>query len=150
MTDSPWIPDLTVAALCERNGQFLLVEEISKSTHKVVLNQPAGHIERGETILEAVIRETLEETQRHFTPTAVLGMYRLEADNGKTYFRYTLIGDVSEIDTRHPLDPDILDTHWLTREEIKKAKNLRSPLVLACINDYISGKHYPLDILKEL
>ena len=148
--DLSWTPDLTVAAICEREGQFLLVEERAKSTQKIVLNQPAGHIESGETIIQAVKRETLEETQRHFTPISVVGLYRLAADNGKTYFRYTFYGEVSEIDQTEDRDPDILNTHWLTLNQIKHSDNLRSPLVLSCIEDYLSGTHYPLDLLKEL
>lgn len=150
MTNEVWQPDLTVAAVCERDGRFLLVEEIAKSTQKKVLNQPAGHIEKGESVLEAVIRETLEETQRHFTAEALLGLYRLEADNGKTYFRYTFVGSVSDIDPETQLDPDILDTHWLSIDEIATSDKLRSPLVMSCINDYLSGIRYPLSALKEL
>ena len=148
--DLSWKPDLTVAAICEQDGRFLLVEERAKSTQKIVLNQPAGHIESGESIIQAVKRETLEETQRHFTPVNVIGLYRLAADNGKTYFRYTFSGEVSKIDQNEERDPDILDTHWLTLDQIKQADNLRSPLVLSCIEDYLSGEHYPLDLLKEL
>jgi len=150
MTNEVWHPDLTVAAVCERDGRFLLVEEIAKSTQVKVLNQPAGHIEKGESVIQSVIRETLEETQRHFTPEALLGLYRLEAENGKTYFRYTFIGSVSEIDQNCELDPDILNTHWMSIDEINSSDNLRSPLVLSCINDYLAGIRYPLALLKEL
>ncbi|MCH2191167.1 MAG: NUDIX hydrolase [Gammaproteobacteria bacterium] len=150
MTNHVWHPDLTVAAVCEHHGQFLLVEEIAKSTQTKVLNQPAGHIEEGESVIQAVIRETLEETQRHFTPEALLGLYRLEAENGKTYFRYTFIGSVSEIDQSYELDSDILDTHWMSFDEINRADNLRSPLVLSCIQDYLAGIKYPLTALREL
>lgn len=145
-----WTPDVTVAAICERDGQFLLVEERSKSTQQIVFNQPAGHIEEGETVLAAVLRETLEETCRHFTPEALVGLYRLPASNGKTYFRYTFYGTVSEIDPSCELDNDIIRTHWLSLEEIRSNQQLRSPLVLNCINDYLDGQRYPLDILKEL
>ncbi len=145
-----WHPDVTVAAVCEKDGKFLLVEEIAKSTNKVVFNQPAGHIEEGESILEAVIRETLEETQRHFTPQDLIGLYRLEAENGKTYIRYTFRGDVSSVDSSSTMDPDIIKTHWLTLDEIRNKSNLRSPLVLRCIEDYLRGQVYPLDVVKEL
>lgn len=145
-----WNPDITVAAVCEKHGRFLLVEEHSKSTQKVVFNQPAGHIEPGETIIEAVVRETLEETCCHFTPHALIGLYRLEADNGKTYIRYTFSGTVSDPDPSHQLDPDIIRTHWLSLENIRANTALRSDLVLACIDDYLSGSSYPLDILREL
>ncbi len=150
MPKEEWKPDLTVAVICERDGKFLLVEEMAKSSQQVVFNQPAGHIEEGESVIEALIRETLEETQRHLTPQALVGLYRLEADNGKTYFRYTFSGDVSEIDPQQQLDPDIIKTHWLTLEQIRSSKQLRSPLVLACIEDYLSGSRHPLDLVKEV
>jgi len=145
-----WNPDVTVAAICEKHGRFLLVEERSKSTKKIVFNQPAGHIEAGETITEAVIRETLEETCCHFTPQALVGLYRLEAPNGKTYIRYTFCGDISDEDPARELDPDIIRTHWLTLDTIRASTSLRSHLVMACINDYLAGKRYPLDLLREL
>ncbi len=145
-----WTPDITVAAVCEKQGRFLLVEETSKSTQKIVFNQPAGHLEPGETIVEAVIRETLEETCCHFTPEALVGLYRLEAANGKTYIRYTFSGSVTEVDDNYHLDPDIIRTHWMTPDKIRSNSSLRSPIVSNCINDYLSGVRYPLDILKEL
>jgi len=145
-----WTPDITVAAVCERQGRFLLVEERSKSTNKIVFNQPAGHLEAGETILQGVIRETLEETRCHFKPEALLGLYRLVAANGKTYIRYTFCGDISDEDPATELDPDIIRTHWLSPDAIRASASLRSPIVSYCINDYLSGVRYPLDILKEL
>jgi len=145
-----WKPDVTVAAICEKQGRFLLVEELSKSTQKVVFNQPAGHIEPGETIIQAVIRETLEETCCHFTPQALVGLYRLEADNGKTYIRYTFCGSVSDEDPDHTLDSDIIRTHWLDLDTIQASTSLRSHLVLSNIKDYLTGVRYPLDVLKEL
>lgn len=145
-----WTPDITVAAVCEKQGRFLLVEEKSKSTQKIVFNQPAGHLEPGETIIDAVIRETLEETCCHFTPEALVGLYRLELPSGKTYIRYTFSGTVSDVDNNYQLDPDIIRTHWLTPESIRASKSLRSPIVVNCVNDYLSGARYPLDILKEL
>ena len=145
-----WNPDVTVAAVVERNGKFLLVEERSKSTQKIVFNQPAGHIEEGETILEAVIRETLEETCCHFTPSALLGLYRLPAVNGKTYIRYTFVGTVSNPDPACELDPDIMRPHWLGLDEIRANPALRRPLVMACINDYLAAVQYPSELLKEL
>ena len=145
-----WAPDVTVAAICEENGRFLLVEERAKSSQQIVFNQPAGHIEKGETIIDAVIRETLEETCRHFTPQALIGLYRLPLESGKTYIRYTFCGSISEIDPNAQLDPDIIDTHWLTLDELRAHQALRSPLVLKCIEDYLDNKRYSLDILCEL
>ncbi|MFQ3245172.1 MAG: ADP-ribose pyrophosphatase YjhB (NUDIX family) [Arenicella sp.] len=145
-----WTPDITVAAVCQKDGRFLLVEERSKSTQKIVFNQPAGHLEPGETILEGVIRETLEETCCHFTPQALVGLYRFAANNGKTYIRYTFCGAISDVDSNYDLDSDIIRTHWLTPETIRASASLRSPIVLNCIDDFLSGVRYPLEILKEL
>ena len=145
-----WTPDITVAAVCEQQGRFLIVEERSKSTNKIVFNQPCGHLEEGETIIAGVIRETLEETCRHFEPEALIGLYRLQSQNGKTYIRYTFSGTISEEDPNAILDPDIIRTHWLSAESILTSASLRSPIVASCINDYLSGVRYPLEILKEL
>ena len=147
--NSIWFPHVTVAAICERNGQFLMVEEHSKSNDKIVLNQPAGHVEDNESIVDAVVRETLEETCRHFTPTALLGLYRYRISVQQTYLRYAFIGTVSEIDKNLTRDPDILDTHWLSESELRSSNNLRSSLVFNCLDDYLAGTHYPLSILKE-
>lgn len=149
MTKQSWHPHVTVAAICERDGQFLLVEEQSKSTGQIVLNQPAGHLNEGETLIEAVIRETREETCRHFVPEAIVGLYRLLSDSGKTYLRYTFCGQVSDIDEMLKLDPDIITTHWFDLDYIASQNNLRSPLVINCINDYRAGARHPLSLLRE-
>lgn len=145
-----WTPDITVAAICERDGKFLLVEEMSKSSQEIVFNQPAGHLEHGETILAAVIRETLEETCRHFTPEALVGIYRHEAPNGKTYIRFTFCGAISELDPSCELDSDIIRTHWLSASEIFQHSSLRSPIVVECLKDYLAGARHSLDIITEL
>ena len=150
MNSSLWQPDVTVAAVCEHNGQFLLVKERAKSSGKIVFNQPAGHLENGESIIQAVVRETREETCRHFTPEAVLGFYRVVSDEGKTYLRVAFVGSISEPDNRLKLDSDIISTHWLNHTQLQKHTQLRSPLVLACVEDYLSGIRYPLEILREL
>ena len=145
-----WAPDETVAAICEKNGKFLIVEERSKSTQKIVFNQPAGHLDQGESIIDAVKRETLEETCCHFTPEYLVGLYRLQAENGKTYIRYTFFGRASDIDTQYSLDPDIIQTHWFSHQELSNNSSLRSPVVMRCLNDYLAGEQYPLSMLKEL
>ena len=145
-----WQPDVTVAAICERDGRFLLVEERSKSTGELVLNQPAGHLEDNESIFEAVVRETLEETCCHFTPQALVGLYRLRTPAGKTYIRYTFCGTASEIDTNAVRDLDILDIHWLDLKQLEQSKILRSKLVLYCVKDYLAEVRYPLELLREL
>ena len=145
-----WQPDVTVAAICEQNGRFLMVEERSKSSQKIVFNQPAGHLVDGESLLQAVIRETLEETQRHFTPVALVGLYRLRAITGKTYLRYAFTGSVSEPDYSNKLDSDIIRSHWLSLKELHNNDQLRSKLVMKCIEDYRLGKCYPLELLGDL
>lgn len=141
---------ITVAAVIEREGRYLLVEE--QSGERIVYNQPAGHLESGETLLEAVTRETREETAWHFRPTALLGIYRWTSlENNLTYLRFCFTGECLEHDPHQPLDTGILRTWWLTREEvIASAPKHRSPLVLRCIDDYRTGKRYPLTIYTDI
>ncbi len=145
-----WTPHLTVAAVIEENGKFLLVEEHSEG--KVVLNQPAGHVEEDETIIEAVVRETLEESARPFQPEAVSGIYRWRSpDSGITYLRLAFCGQHGERDRDLPLDTDIITTHWLSLEELREQPaQLRSPLVMRCFEDYLAGQRYPLQLFEEL
>jgi 8-oxo-dGTP pyrophosphatase MutT (NUDIX family) len=140
----PLHPDVTVAALAERQGRFLLVEE--RIARRLVFNQPAGHVERGETLLEAVARETREETAWRFTSEAFLGAYIWRhPGTGRASLRFTFIGSVTDHDAQQPLDHGILRTHWLTRAEILAHRSrLRSPLVLRCIDDYLAGQRQPL------
>jgi len=145
-----WTPHLTVAAIIEQQGKFLLVEENSEG--HVVLNQPAGHVEENESIVEAVIRETLEESGRPFTPTAITGFYRWRhPESGITYLRLGFCGACGERRRDIELDTDIITTHWLSLDEIKQQhERLRSPLVMRCIEDYLAGQRYPLDMLTEI
>ncbi len=145
-----WTPHLTVAAVIEEAGKFLLVEE--RSEGKVVLNQPAGHVEEEETILQAVVRETLEESGRHFQPEAISGLYRWRSpENGYTYLRLAFCGAHGERNRDLALDTDIIDTHWLSLDELhERETQLRSPLVMRCIEDYLAGKRYPLQLVEEL
>jgi 8-oxo-dGTP pyrophosphatase MutT (NUDIX family) len=141
-----WKPDVTVAAVVERSGRFLLVEERIRG--HLVLNQPAGHLEDGEALLDAVIRETLEETAWQFTPEALLGIYQWRSPRGHTTLRIAFSGSVQAYDPARPLDPPIVTTHWLAHEEIvQRAARLRTPLVLRCIEDYLGGRRLPLDAL---
>jgi 8-oxo-dGTP pyrophosphatase MutT (NUDIX family) len=139
-----WKPDLTVAAIVEREGRFLLVEERIRGQR--VFNQPAGHVEDRETLLAAVIRETLEETAWHLTPEFLLGIYLWRAPrSGHSTLRLAFIGSVSDHEPLRALDPPVLATHWLTREEIQaRTAALRSPLVMRCIDDYLGGRRLPL------
>jgi ADP-ribose pyrophosphatase YjhB (NUDIX family) len=140
--------ELTVAAIIERNGRFLMVEETDGSPLRV-LNQPAGHVDPGEPILDAVRREVKEETGLVFTPTSLVGIYQLQAKNGKDYCRICFRGSVPEDAVARPEDADILACHWLTREELAKAP-LRSKLVLQCLEEALSGAAYPLTLVTEV
>jgi len=140
--------ELTVAAIIERKGRFLMVEETDGSPLRV-LNQPAGHVDPGEGILDAVRREVKEETGLVFTPTSLVGIYQLQAKNGKDYCRICFRGSVPEDAVARPEDADILACHWLTREELAKAP-LRSKLVLQCLEEALSGAAYPLTLVTEV
>ncbi len=145
-----WTPHLTVAAIIERDSHFLLVEE--NADGRIVLNQPAGHVEENESLAEAVIRETLEETGRHFVPKAIVGVYRWRSQiNHTTYLRVAFCGLSSARDRDISLDADIITTHWLSYAEVMaNTARLRSPLVLRCINDYLAAQRHPLDLINEL
>jgi len=145
-----WTPHLTVAAVVEHQGRFLIVEERDHGC--TVFNQPAGHVEEHETVIEAVIRETLEETGHNFTPSNITGLYRWRSPlNQVTYLRICFSGTCSERGHDFDLDPDIITTHWLNYEQLaSRAAELRSPLVLRCIDDYLSGNTLPLDLINEL
>jgi 8-oxo-dGTP pyrophosphatase MutT (NUDIX family) len=143
-----WRPDLTVAAVVEREGRFLLVEERVRGA--AVFNQPAGHVEDRESILDAAVRETFEETGWQFEPRYLLGAYLWRnADNGRSTLRVAIAGEVRDFDARHDLDRDIIAAHWLTREDLA-LRHLRSPLVLRCIDDWRSGRRFGLEALQFL
>ncbi|ORU92911.1 MAG: NUDIX hydrolase [Cycloclasticus sp. symbiont of Bathymodiolus heckerae] len=144
-----WKPNVTVASIIELNGKFLMVEE--ESPAGPVLNQPAGHLEPNETLEAAAIRETLEETGYHFTPASIIGSYLWHNDdNETTYLRTTFSGSVCNKMIGTNLDDGIIRALWMTHNEIKaNQKRLRSPIILESINDYLSGKKYPLDIIKS-
>lgn len=150
MTGMVWKPDVTVAAVAERDGRFLFVKERSRG--RVVVNQPAGHLEDGETFLDAVVRETLEETAWHFEPTSVVGVYVWRPEHlSRTFLRIAFAGSLRSHDPARPLDRGILGTHWLTREELASpALRLRSPLVARCVDDYLGGTRYPLSLISHL
>ncbi|MFI4896094.1 MAG: NUDIX hydrolase [Steroidobacterales bacterium] len=144
-----WKPDVTVAAVIVRDDRFLLVEERIRG--RLVFNQPAGHLEDAESLLEAVIREVLEETAWVFVPQWLLGMYLWRSPRGHSTLRLAFSGTVRDFDAARALDPPIVATHWLTRTEIlARAGALRTPLVLRCIDDYQRGVRLPLDALSSL
>jgi len=140
---------LTVAAVIARDGRFLFVEERDDRDGHLVLNQPAGHVEPGEAVLDAVRREVREETGLAFTPEAIVGLYPLKAANGKDYFRVCFSGTVPAGEEAVPEDSDILRCHWLTREELATA-SLRSGWVLRCLDDALEGRRFPLELVAEI
>jgi 8-oxo-dGTP pyrophosphatase MutT (NUDIX family) len=142
--------DVTVAAIIERDQRFLVVEE--RVGGQVVLNQPAGHLEPGESLLAAAVRETLEETGHHFEPLGVVGIYVWHSDEADTTFlRVTLCGSAQAPAATPRLDEGILDIHWLTHSQILgREKDLRSPMVRRCLDDYVAGIRYPLECLTYL
>lgn len=146
-----WTPHATVATIVENQGRFLIVEEHSPTLNKLVLNQPAGHLEANETFIEAAIRETLEETRWHVEPEALLGMYVYQAPQSNTvYHRYCFIARALKEDPQAQLDTGIERALWLTLEELKaRQQDWRSPTVMRCIEDYLSGQRYPLDFIHE-
>lgn len=146
----PWSPAVTVAAVVRQGERFLMVEETAAGQR--VLNQPAGHLEDGENLLEAVVREVLEETARPFTPEALVGIYQWRLpDRSRTYLRFCFSGSVGEPVPGLALDPDILATHWMTLVQIREGTlPLRSPMVQRCIDDALTGRSLPLDCLHEL
>jgi 8-oxo-dGTP pyrophosphatase MutT (NUDIX family) len=146
-----WMPHLTVAAIIEEDDRFLMVEE-QPDGHGAVINQPAGHLEERESLLDAVVREVREEAQRHFTPRAVSGLYRWrDPYSAITYLRVVFCGSCSSVDTHLPRDPVILGTRWCSLDNLRAGQHsLRSPMVLRAIEDYVSGQRLPLDIIREL
>ncbi len=144
-----WKPNVTVAAIVERGGRFLLVEE--ETDRGRVFNQPAGHLDPDETLLQAVVRETLEETACVFEPAALLGIYQYrQRDSDVTYLRFAFTGAVTARQEGRALDHGIVRAVWLTPDEIRaSAGRHRSPLVMRCIEDYLAGQRYPLKLLHH-
>lgn len=141
---------MTVAAVVERDNRFLMVEELVDG--RPVYNQPAGHLEDGESLREAVVRETLEETAGRFVPEAVVGVYRwVEPTRGRTYLRACFSGRCSGFDQGRELDAGIRRSVWMDPDELRRAgPALRSPLVLRCIDDYLSGRRYPVEMFTDV
>lgn len=145
-----WKPSVTVAAIVERDGQFLLVEE--ETSDGIRFNQPAGHLDPNESLIEAVARETMEETAHEFAATAMVGMYMtryLSSRTNKevTYLRFAFCGKVGARHDR-PLDEGILRAVWMTREEMLACESKhRSPLVMRCVDDYLAGQRAPLSLI---
>ncbi len=146
----PWVPHITVAAVVQKDDRFLLVEELVGG--RKVFNQPAGHLEDGESLVEAVVRETLEETAWCFEPEALGGIYQwTHPEKQKTFIRFAFTGAVTKHLADRELDSGIIRAVWLDKDQLlARSGQLRSPMVLQCIDDYLSGKRFPLDIVSQL
>lgn len=148
-----WKPNVTVAAVIERDGRFLLVEE--ETADGLRFNQPAGHLDAGESLVAACTRETLEETAYAFTPTELIGVYqwprpKKENEDDITYLRFAFAGKVGAHATARALDEGIVRAVWLTLAEIEAcADRHRSPLILQCVRDYLAGRRFPLDLIRH-
>jgi 8-oxo-dGTP pyrophosphatase MutT (NUDIX family) len=145
-----WKPEVTVAAVVSHDRKFLLVEELIDG--RLVLNQPAGHLEAAETLLAAVVRETREETAWRFSPEALVGAYRWHGTReGRSFLRFAFSGDVDDHRPEQPLDQGIVRAVWLSREEmLAQRERLRSPLVMRCVEDYLLGNRRPLVSVAHL
>jgi phosphatase NudJ len=151
MADDRFRPSVTVAALIERDGRYLLVEE--HTPEGLRLNNPAGHLEPGESLLQAVVREALEETARAFVPEALVGVYLARLQRPSTgedvsYLRFAFCGTVGDADPARPLDEGIVRTLWLTPQEVEASRDRhRSPLLWQCVADHRAGRRFPLALL---
>ena len=159
MSDLRWKPNVTVAAVIERDGRFLLVEE--HTSHGLKLNTPAGHLDPGESPAEGCAREALEETAHHFVPTALVGVYmarfqrqptasaeRRDSEEDITYLRFAFTGTLGDFVQGRALDEGIVRTLWMTPDEIRASVDRhRSPLLLQCIEDYLGGARHPLSLV---
>lgn len=149
MSKDIWKPNVTVAALIERNGRYLLVEE--ETDDGIRLNQPAGHLDANESLIAACARETLEESAWEFVPTALVGVYQWPRPRGDiTYLRFAFAGTLGKFDEKRKLDSGILRAVWMTPEEIHATQDRhRSPLIWQCVEDHMSGRRFPLDLVRH-
>jgi ADP-ribose pyrophosphatase YjhB (NUDIX family) len=144
-----WKPNVTVAAVIERDGRFLVVEE--ETADGLRFNQPAGHLEAGESLIAAVSREALEETSRPFTPEYLVGIYQWpHPQGGITYLRFAFGGQVGERIAGRSLDAGIVRAAWMTVDELTASRERhRSPLIMQCVEDWLAGRRYPLEIVRH-
>jgi 8-oxo-dGTP pyrophosphatase MutT (NUDIX family) len=146
-----WTPSSTVAAIIERDGRYLMIEE--HTPEGLRLNSPAGHLDPGESPLQGVVRETLEETTCDFTPSALLGVYlsrfqRASTGEDITYLRFAFCGTVGEPHPELTLDTGIVRTLWMTPDELRACpERHRSPLVMRCVDDHVAGRRFPLETI---
>ncbi|EPF75930.1 NUDIX hydrolase [Acinetobacter rudis] len=146
-----WMPHVTVATVVEQNGKFLMVEESTKGLSHLVFNQPAGHVERAESLIEAAQRETMEETGYQVSISALLGIYSYTPPMfpDRTYYRFCFLGEVVEHFPQAQLDDGIVAAVWMSLDELQASARARSPLVTKAIQDALSGQRYPLSLIYE-
>lgn len=144
-----WKPNVTVAAVIEREGRFLLVEE--ETADGLRFNQPAGHLDAGESLVDAVVRETMEESAYPFTPEYLVGIYQWPRPQGDfTYLRFAFGGSAGTPIAGRRLDDGIVRAVWMTFEELLATRERhRSPLILQCIKDWLDGRRYGLDLIRH-
>ncbi|MFO1414416.1 MAG: NUDIX hydrolase [Burkholderiales bacterium] len=147
---TPSRPAVTVCTVVERDGRYLLVQEHTRAGLR--LNQPAGHLECGESLAAGAARETLEETGWHVQPTALIGVYRWTSrETGVTFVRFSFAGTATAHDPARPLDTGIVRALWMTYDEIVASRaEHRSPLVLRCVDDFRAGVRLPIDLVQEI
>ncbi|MEZ5446196.1 MAG: NUDIX hydrolase [Gammaproteobacteria bacterium] len=145
-----WKPNVVVASVVERDGRFLVVEERDEEG-RLVINQPAGHLDRGETLIAAARRETLEETAWHTEPLAIIGIYTYPRPGTDiVYMRCCYHSRALRHEPDRPLDYPVERVCWYTREELLERRPMhRSPLVMRCIEDYLAGRRFPLDLIQH-
>jgi 8-oxo-dGTP pyrophosphatase MutT (NUDIX family) len=144
-----WKPNVTVAAVVERDGRFLVVEE--ETPDGLQFNQPAGHLEEGESLVEAAVREALEETAHVFVPEFIVGIYQWPRPQGDlTYLRFAFGGAVGEAIAGRQLDAGIVRALWMTPDELRATRDRhRSPLILQCVEDWLAGRRFALDLIRH-
>jgi 8-oxo-dGTP pyrophosphatase MutT (NUDIX family) len=144
-----WKPNVTVAAVVERDGRFLMVEE--ETDDGVRFNQPAGHLDQGESLVQAAAREALEETAHRFRPDFLVGIYQWPRPVGDiTYLRFAFGGELVGFDPDRELDSGILRAVWMSLDELRATRERhRSPLILQCCEDYMAGRRFPLDLIRH-
>ena len=146
-----WTPHVTVATVVEKDGRFLFVEEYSEGFSHSVFNQPAGHVEVNESLIQAAVRETLEETGYIVDIDQLVGIYTYTPPMypDRTYYRFCFLAHIVEQQDNAVLDQDIIRAVWMSLDELQETARARSPLVIKCLQDVLAGQRYPLTLIYE-